>query len=69
MADSNIFLDKEGLAHLWSQIALQMDHRADITVDTELSDTSENPVQNKAIKAYIDAKIAEAISGAIGGSY
>lgn len=26
-----------------------------ITVDAELSDTSENPVQNKAVKAYIDA--------------
>lgn len=26
-----------------------------ITVDSELSDTSENPVQNKAIKAYIDS--------------
>lgn len=26
------------------------------TVDTEMSDTSENPVQNKVIKAYIDER-------------
>ncbi len=25
------------------------------TVDTEMSDTSENPVQNKVIKAYVDS--------------
>lgn len=31
---------------------------ADITIDSELSDTSENPVQNKAIKAYVDEKVA-----------
>lgn len=31
-------------------------------VDSEMSDTSVNPVQNKVIKAYIDQKIAE-ISG------
>ncbi len=29
------------------------------TVDDAMSDTSANPVQNRAIKAYIDAKIAE----------
>ena len=35
-----------------------------ITIDTEMSDTSENPVQNKVIKAYVDDAIAEAsISG------
>ena len=27
-----------------------------VTVDTEMSDTSENPVQNKAVKGYIDDK-------------
>lgn len=31
-----------------------------ITVDAALDDTSENPVQNKAIKKYIDDKVAEA---------
>lgn len=30
----------------------------DITIDSELSDTSENPVQNKVIKAYVDEKVA-----------
>lgn len=29
-----------------------------VTVDTFLSDTSTNPVQNRAIKAYVDTKIA-----------
>ena len=27
------------------------------TVDSEMSDTSENPVQNKAIKSYVDARL------------
>lgn len=27
-------------------------------IDTELSDTSKNPVQNKAVKAYVDEKVA-----------
>ena len=26
------------------------------TIDTEMSDTSENPVQNKVIKSYVDAR-------------
>lgn len=37
-------------------------HIASSDVDSEMSDTSVNPVQNKVIKAYIDQKIAE-ISG------
>lgn len=28
-----------------------------VTVDSELSDTSENPVQNKVVKAALDAKL------------
>ena len=31
-------------------------------IDTEMSDTSPNPVENRAIKAYVDAAIAAAIS-------
>ncbi len=31
-------------------------------IDTEMSDTSANPVENRAIKAYVDAAIAAAIS-------
>ena len=27
------------------------------TIDTEMSDTSENPVQNKVIKSYVDARL------------
>ena len=30
-------------------------------IDTEMSDTSPNPVENRAIKAYVDAAIAAAI--------
>lgn len=30
-------------------------------IDSEMSDTSANPVENRAIKAYIDAAIAAAI--------
>lgn len=31
---------------------------ADITIDSELSDTSENAVQNKVVKAYVDEKMS-----------
>lgn len=31
-----------------------------VTVDTEMSDSSENPVQNKVIKAYVDSSITAA---------
>ena len=31
--------------------------KVDIEVDSEMSDTSTNPVQNKAVKGYIDAAI------------
>ena len=35
-----------------------------ITVDSEMSDTSENPVQNKVIKTYVDSLIGNALNGA-----
>lgn len=39
-----------------------VDIEGDITVDTSLSTTSTNPVQNKAVKEYVDSSIAEAIT-------
>lgn len=36
--------------------------------DSELSDTSENPVQNKAIKAYVDAEVAKKQNTLISGT-
>lgn len=36
---------------------------SNITVDSEMSDTSENPVQNKIIKAYVDNEIGNALEG------
>lgn len=47
---------------------------ADVVVDAEISDTSENAVQNKVIKAYIDGLIGdidaamEEINGVVGGA-
>mgnify|MGYP004462311981 FL=1 len=47
---------------------------AEITVDSAVSDTSENPVQNKVIKAYIDGLIGDidtaiaSINAVIGGN-
>lgn len=35
--------------------AIQKAAFGDITIDTEMSDTSENPVQNKTVKQYVDA--------------
>ncbi len=49
-----------------------------VTVDTELSGTSTNPVQNKVVKSYVDTKVSglqtadqvqDAISSAITGVY
>jgi hypothetical protein len=34
-----------------------------ITIDSEISDTSENPVQNKVVKAYVDEKVANSGGG------
>ncbi len=34
-----------------------------ITIDSEMSDTSENPVQNKVIKDYIDTLFASIVGG------
>ncbi len=38
----------------------------DIDVDTRMSDTSENPVQNKVVKAYVDEKTAPATDSVYG---
>lgn len=38
---------------------------ADITIDTEMSDTSVNAVQNKVIKKYVDDAVAKAGAGAV----
>lgn len=49
-----------------------------VTVDTEMSSTSANPVQNKVVKSYVDAKVSglqtasqvqDAIKSAITGVY
>ena len=49
-----------------------------VTVDTEMSSTSTNPVQNKAVKSYVDTKVSglqtadqvqTAINSAISGVY
>ena len=40
-----------------------------LTIDTEMSDESENIVQNKVIKAYIDSKISDSITTALEEDY
>lgn len=45
------------------------DNTVQIVVDTEVNSTSTNPVQNKAIKAYVDSAIETAINSAIAASY
>lgn len=39
------------------------------TIDTEMSDTSTNAVQNKVIKAYVDEQIKNSIAQALQGDY
>ena len=46
IADAVIDLEKNG---------------SNIAIDSEMSDTSENPVQNKVIKAYVDNEIGNAL--------
>lgn len=41
----------------------------DINIDTEMSDTSTNLVQNKVIKQYVDSQIQSSITNVLGGSY
>ena len=38
---------------------IKIKNTAKITVDSEMSDTSENPVQNKVVKGYIDDKLSQ----------
>ena len=40
-----------------------------VIADTEMSDTSTNPVQNKVVKKYIDDKFTTEISNALEGEY
>lgn len=39
-------------------VAIKVKSEEVITIDTEMSDTSTNPVQNKVIKAYVDDKVS-----------
>jgi surface protein len=45
----------------WERLLKEGEGGSNITVDSELSDTSENPVQNKVIKAYVDEKVSNGI--------
>lgn len=40
----------------WQEIAIE-GGGSDITLDTEMSDTSENAVSNRVIKEYIDSHV------------
>lgn len=44
--------------------ALYLTPEEEIVIDTVMSDISENPVQNKVIKAYIDNLIGNILNGA-----
>lgn len=67
MSDTNTneqkTIDYNGLEHYDNKIKTYIQDKIDssgtggsVTVDNELSDTSENPVQNKVIKAELDKK-------------
>lgn len=54
------FLDKTGLERLWAHIILKLNDKVDKTmIDSSLSDTSTNPVQNKVIKSYVDSLVID----------
>ena len=48
-------IDQTNLSYLWSKIIAKINASSStVTVDSAMSDTSTNPVQNKVIKAAID---------------
>jgi hypothetical protein len=62
--NANITADAYIKGETWTRLLKEGDVTggADITIDSELSDTSENPVQNKAVKAYIDNAITNTLN-------
>lgn len=59
--DLNRAFDKT-VEYLSDYVAKQLEN-VNITLDEEMSDTSENAVKNKVIKAYVDNAIGEALEG------
>lgn len=59
--DDVVAEDINSIAH--AVIALEEDQEdadeSNINIDTEMSDASENPVQNKVIKSYIDNQVGD----------
>ena len=53
--------DINEVAHAVIELEKNGGNGGSITIDTEMSDTSENAVQNKVIKAYVDESIQVAI--------
>lgn len=49
------------IAHAVMKLEEKVESGTFVTIDTEMSDTSENAVQNKVIKAYVDESIRTAI--------
>ena len=48
-------IDQTNLSYLWSKVVAKINASSStVTVDTAMSDTSTNAVQNKVIKAAID---------------
>lgn len=61
-------IDIEGLTTFWNKAKEYIDSNG-IVVDTSMSDTSKNAVQNKVIKTYIDdicGDINDALDNIIG---
>lgn len=56
--------DRELAAGNIDASAMYLTPDEEIVIDTYMSDVSENPVQNKVIKAYIDSLIGNILNGA-----
>lgn len=51
---------------IWIDESEETDEQGNIlTIDTEMSDTSTNAVQNKVIKAYVDSLIIQTLNTAV----
>lgn len=51
------------MAYINGQKILNVEMTGLVNIDTEMSDTSENPVQNKVVKEYVDEKFNNADGG------
>lgn len=54
-----VYVRSTGRIYHWENNQWKQDKNGSINLDTEMSDTSDNGVENKVIKKYVDSKVGE----------